>query len=96
MANGEFIVPPDDGTWTGWIIGSLIAIISTLAGLVTMFWKMNESKNSDAIATLSTRLAASEKEHSDCRTDREHIRAECAGLRSRVELIEDHLKECQR
>jgi hypothetical protein len=90
MANGDIIVP-DDSSWTGWIIGSLIAVISTLAGLVTMFWKMNESKNSEAIATLSTRLQESEKRHDECREDRERINAECAGLRCRVEVIEQRI-----
>jgi hypothetical protein len=78
------ITPPTDispGGIINWLLGALCAI-------VVFLWKLNEGKNSKAIADLDDRLKASDLKHSKCEDDRNRLACEQASLTERLNQLE--------
>ncbi len=69
------------GGLINWLLASLCAI-------VVFLWKLNESKNTKAIADIETRLATSETKHQECEADRNHQACELASMTERLNQIE--------
>ena len=79
----------DDGSHVSWILGGVTSVVAALAGVVSMLWKLNESKNATAIADLKTRVDESEEKHEECRKDREELRIEITSLRHEIRQCDD-------
>lgn len=88
---------------TGWILAGLTTIISTLAALVTMFYKqqiadykLNEARMETQHAAESTYLKAKiselEKRADECESDRAELAIKHARLEERVSSLEVNKK----
>lgn len=91
--------PPE----AGWFVGAVGTLLGAAGMAIGALFKINESKNTAAIAELRDRLskesaslkaeiksahqrfADSDKQHEECRSDRENLRIEMATLRAQVQ-----------
>lgn len=83
----------------GWILAGLTTVVSTLAGLVAMFYKqqiadykLNEARMETQYAAessyLKAKIAELEKRADECESDREELRIKHAVLEERVTELE--------
>jgi len=88
---------------TGWVLAGVATIVSTLAGLVAMFYKQqisdyksNEAKmdaqHMTTEAYLKNKVAELEKRADECEDDREQLRIKYARLEERVSSLEVNKK----
>ena len=74
----------DDANLLGWIFGAVGTAIGTLGAAVATLFRMNESKNAEAIAALERRLAA----------ESESLKIEIAKANERAEISDQKHDEC--
>ena len=89
-------------SFISWVLGGVVAVVTTLAAVVTTLWRANEAKNADAIKEQAKQLAGIEgelkivKDHSDiceqsrieCEKDRAKLGAKCEIFEQRLTLLE--------
>jgi peptidoglycan hydrolase CwlO-like protein len=89
----------EDTGITGWVLAGMATIVSTLAGLVAMFYRQqiadykdNEIKIETAHKVtedhLSKELEELKTRADSCENDREELRIELAVLKTRISVIE--------
>jgi hypothetical protein len=78
----------------GWIFGAAASIIATLASAVAFMFKLNESKNAEAIkkletgqSALQTRCDILDKQNDDCVKDRDLIRVKLAEVETELKFV---------
>jgi hypothetical protein len=69
------------GNIVTWLLGLFVAVIGVL-------WRMNESKNTTAIAALDERLKESDAKHDDCEKDRHELGKSLATVNERLKHLE--------
>lgn len=76
----------EDANLIGWIFGAVGTAIGTLGATVATLFRMNESKNAEAIAALERRLAA----------ESEALKVEIAKANERAGISDQKHDECLR
>ena len=76
----------EDANLWGWIAGAVGTAIGTLGAAVATLFRLNESKNAQAIAALEQRLAA----------ESEALKIEIAKANSRAEISDRKHDDCLR
>ena len=78
----------------GWIFGAAASIIATLASAVAFMFKLNESKNAEAIkkletgqSALQTRCDILDKQNDECIKDRDLIRVQLAKVETELQFV---------
>lgn len=74
----------EDANLTGYIVGAIGTAFGTLGATVATLFKLNESKNSQAIAALEKRLV----------TEAERLKAEIEKANERAEISDQKHEEC--
>jgi hypothetical protein len=77
----------DGAEHTSWIVAAIGTTMATMAGVVSLLWKMNESKNASAIEELR-------KDRDELKAIAEQYRIEAEELRIKVAVIEQRLADC--
>ncbi|TWU22470.1 hypothetical protein Pla52o_35260 [Novipirellula galeiformis] len=86
----------------GWVIAGVSTVVATLASAVAGLFKLNESKNAEAIKRLEdhvgkqeskleaqeTRLIESDRKHDECQQDRIKLSTEVGLIRERLASVE--------
>lgn len=76
----------EDANLLGWIAGAIGTAVGTLGATVAALFRLNESKNSQAIEALEKRLAA----------ESESLKIEIAKANARAEISDQKHDECLR
>lgn len=76
----------EDANLFGWIVGAVGTAVGTLGATVATLFRLNESKNSQAIEALEKRLAA----------ESESLKIEIAKANERAEISDVKHDECLR
>lgn len=98
MANGDL----PEGFWA-WFIGSVAAVVGTLATTIAALFKINESKNTRAIEDQSREIVSFQTEiklvrenlssveiaRMECERDRASLMAKCEIFEKRLARLED-------
>lgn len=104
LANNSSEMPQqNDQDLVSWIIWGVGVVVTSLAGAVAALWKLNESKNAKRIIQLEQmitektqrydqRWRESEARYEQCMQQRDELGRECAGLKTRCELMERHIE----
>lgn len=81
-----------DTSNTGWFFAGVSTVVATLASVVAFLFKMNEAKNSQAIAAMQMRLDYQEKKieesetkHEKCEEDRQKLAVQVANLTGKLD-----------
>lgn len=69
--------------------GVVMTVLTALATAVATLWKVNESKNSKAIAELNSRVDECDDDRAKIRFELENSRIERARIRTRLDACED-------
>lgn len=77
----------DGAEHTSWIVAAIGTTVATMAGVVSLLWKLNESKNTAAIEELK-------RDRDELKILAEQYRAEAEELRIKVAVIEQRLADC--
>lgn len=74
--------------FTGWVLAAIGTVVSTLAGLVAMFYRqqINDYKSNESL--LNKHVERLEKRADKCEEDRESLRIKYAVLEDRVSNLE--------
>jgi len=74
--------------FTGWVLAAIGTVVSTLAGLVAMFYRqqINDYKSNESL--LKHHVERIEKRADKCEEDRESLRIKYAVLEDRVSNLE--------
>ena len=89
-------------SFLSWVLGGIVAVVTTLAAVVTTLWRANEAKNAEAIKEQSKQIAGIEgelkvvRDHSqiceqsrvECEKDRSRLSAKCEIFEQRLTLLE--------
>lgn len=89
-------------SFLSWVLGGIVAVVATLAGVVTTLWRANEAKNAEAIKEQAKQIAGIEgelkvvREHShaceaariECEKDRSALNAKCEIFEKRLTQLE--------
>jgi hypothetical protein len=89
-------------SFVSWVLGGIVAVVTTLAAVVTTLWRANEAKNAEAIKEQSKQIAGIEgelkvvRDHSqiceqsriECEKDRARLSAKCEIFEQRLTLLE--------
>lgn len=78
--------------FTGWVLAAVGTIVSTLAGLVAMFYRQQITDYKVNALALSQNVERLEKRADACEADRETLRIKYAVLESRVTDLEHNKK----
>lgn len=92
-------------SFLSWVLGGIVAVITTMAAVVTTLWRANEAKNAEAIKEQSKQIASIEgelkvvREHShacevariECEKDRSALNAKCEIFEKRLTQIEQKM-----
>lgn len=89
-------------SFISWVLGGVVAVVTTLAAVVTTLWRANEAKNAEAIKEQSKQIAGIEGELKVVR-DHSHLceqaRIECekdrASLNTKCEIFEKRLTQLE-
>lgn len=88
-----------DESNTGWFFAGVSTVIATLASVVAFLFKLNETKNSQAIAAMQNRLDSQERKmnsqeekikeseikHDKCEEDRQNLAVKVANLTGKLD-----------
>lgn len=77
---------------SGWVVAGITTIMTTLSGLVAMFYRQQISDYKANEADLKQKVQTLEKRADDCETDREDLRIKHAVLEQRVSNLESTRK----
>jgi len=72
----------------GWVLAGVGTVVSTLAGLVAMFYRQQILEHKTREEDLATRLDIVEKRADTCENDREELRIKCAVIEARIAVLE--------
>jgi septal ring factor EnvC (AmiA/AmiB activator) len=89
-------------SFLAWVLGGIVAVVTTLAAVVTTLWRANEAKNAEAIKEQAKQIAGIEdelkvvKEHGhlceemrvECEKDRARLAAKCEIFENRLTQLE--------
>lgn len=78
---------------TGWILAGVGTIVSTLAGLVAMFYRQQITDYKTVEVDLKSKVVTLEKRADECESDREELRIKHAVLEERVTKLEATKKQ---
>ena len=88
---------------SSWLLAGVASIIGTLAAVVAALWKLNESKNNAAIASLESICAGLTTRVNECETDRVELRVRVAILeeqlvvqRKRIDCVDKDMSDSKR
>jgi septal ring factor EnvC (AmiA/AmiB activator) len=98
MSNGDL----PEGFWT-WFLGTIGVVVGTLATTVAALFKINESKNTTAIAAQEKEITAlhaevksvrdaarvTEEARIECERDRARLAEKCGFIESRLARLEE-------
>lgn len=82
-----------DSDFVTWVLAGIVAVVGALSSTVGWLWKVNETRNAKRIDQLEEDLVVSNTKHDECMTDRNALREECAGMRVRLEMVEESIKK---
>jgi hypothetical protein len=73
------------------ILAGITTALASLAGAITVLWKLGESKNAAAIAELRTDRDNLKAEAAECRKDREDFRVKLAENKAKTDALQHQL-----
>jgi hypothetical protein len=82
---------PTNGDMSTTVMAGITMAMGSLAGAVTMLWKLGESKNAAAIAELRTDRDSLKIEAAECRKDREDFRVKLAENKAKTDALQHQL-----
>lgn len=77
---------------TGWILAGVATIVSTLAGLVAMFYRTQISDYKLNESSLRSEVSELRKRADICEADRETLRIDLAVMKTRIDRVEKEVK----
>jgi septal ring factor EnvC (AmiA/AmiB activator) len=90
-------------SFVSWVLGGIVAVVTTLAAVVTTLWRANEAKNAEAIKEQAKQIAGIEdelkvvKEHGNiCEQSRIECEKDRARLGAKCEIFEKRLTELEK
>lgn len=69
-------------SYVGWVLSGILGIITTLAGIITMFYKSQVAEFHERITKSEQRTVALESKVKECETDRTEIKVQHAVLQN--------------
>lgn len=88
--------PTPNGDWTTWIIGTLMAVLSTVVATATYLAKMIGSKYETQIADLHKDVDALRIESKECQKDRLALSIRVASLEANAKALHDNTEAVNR
>lgn len=89
-----------DQSLLNWVLGGVVVIVSTLAGVVSLLYRAAETRNArdinelkGQVSALDTKLDETEAARLECEKDRASLRATCDLVTDRVAKLEKLVTE---
>ena len=81
-----------DNGITGWILAGVATVVSTLAGIVAMFYRTQISDYKSNESGLRLEIGELRKRADTCEEDREQLRIKVAVMENRLDKVEREVK----
>jgi hypothetical protein len=87
---------PQDVSLFTWVLAGIATVIGTLASVIGLQYKKNESLNAQEILRNKEEISELKVKAENCEKDRLTLSVECATIRSRAEHLETRLHDLEK
>lgn len=87
---------PSDFSLLSWLLAGVATVIGTLASVIGLQYKRNESLNAQECKRNAQEIAELKVRAESCEKDRLGLSIECATIRSRAEHLESRLHDLEK